>query len=87
VSDAVVAVHEALVPRLAAALGVDSGLVTDDLELATLGLSSLELMELVYDVEDDLSVTFREDELAGASTVGSLVAAMAADVVAGGGVA
>lgn len=84
-SHATVAVHDALVPRLAAALGVDASLVTDDLELATLGLSSLEVMELVYDVEDDLSVTFREDELAGATTVGALVAAMAADLVASGG--
>lgn len=79
-SDSPQAVRDALVPRLAGALGVDDVLVTDDLELATLGLSSLELMELVYDVEDDLGVTFREEELAGATTVGTLVAAMAADV-------
>lgn len=78
------AVHEALVPRLASALGVEDALVTDDLELATLGLSSLELMELVYDVEDDLGVTFREEELGDATTVGRLIAAMAADVDAGG---
>jgi acyl carrier protein len=87
VSESVTAVHDALVPRLAAALGVDAALVTDDLELATLGLSSLELMELVYDVEDDLSVTFREEELGGATTVGALIAAMAADLDAIGGAA
>lgn len=83
-SAAVAAVHDALVPRLAAALGVDATLVTDDLELATLGLSSLELMELVYDVENDLAVTFREDELSGATTVGTLIAAMAAELTASG---
>lgn len=84
-TDAAGTVREALVPRLAAALGVDDALVTDDLELATLGLSSLELMELVYDVEDDLGVTFREEELGDATTVGKLVTAMAADL--GGGAA
>lgn len=78
------AVRDALVPRLAAALGVDVVLVTDDLELATLGLSSLELMELVYDVEDGLGVTFREEELGDATTVGKLIDVMSAEVEAGG---
>lgn len=78
------AVRDALVPRLAAALGVDVVLVTDDLELATLGLSSLELMELVYDVEDGLGVTFREEELGDAATVGKLIDVMSAEVEAGG---
>jgi acyl carrier protein len=77
-------VRTALLPRLASVLGVEEALVGDDLELATLGLSSLELMELVYDVEDDLGVTFVEEHLAAATTVGTLLAAMAADLAEAG---
>ena len=51
-------------PRLATALGVGEELVTDDLELATLGLSSLEVMEMVYDAEDELDIVVDEDSLA-----------------------
>lgn len=80
---AVDAVRAVVVPRLAGALGVDAALVTDDLELATLGLSSLEVMEMVYDAEDELDVVFVEEHLADATTVGRLVAVMAADLAAG----
>lgn len=72
-----------LVPRLASALGVQDALVTDDLELATLGLSSLEVMELVYDAEDALGVVFAEEQLAEVTTVGALVDALATQVAAG----
>jgi acyl carrier protein len=65
-------------PRLAAALGVAPELVTDDLELATLGLSSLEVMELVYDAEDHLGMVFPEESLESVTTVGELFAALAA---------
>jgi len=81
-SDAAAAVRELVVDRLADALGVDASLVTDDLELATLGLSSLEVMELVYDAEDELDVVFVEERLADVGTVGALLAAMTADVEA-----
>lgn len=74
------AVRAVVVPRLAASLGVDTGLVTDDLELATLGLSSLEVMEMVYDAEDELDIVVREEVLADVTTVGGLVAVLAADV-------
>jgi acyl carrier protein len=73
-------------PRLAAALGVGPELVTDDLELATLGLSSLEVMELVYDAEDHLGIVVPEDALASVATVGELLAALDALTAAGGGV-
>jgi acyl carrier protein len=63
-------------PRLASALGVSTELVTDDLELATLGLSSLEVMELVYDAEDHLGIVVPEDALAEVTTVGELLAAL-----------
>ena len=75
-----VAVREVLVPRLASALGVADSFVTDDLELATLGLSSLEVMEMVYDAEDRLDVVFPEAALADVTTVGALVGALAAEV-------
>ena len=67
-------------PRLAVALGVEEDLVTDDLELATLGLSSLEVMEMVYDAEDELDIVVDEDSLADVTTVGELVVALATDV-------
>jgi len=67
-------------PRLAAALGVGEALVTDDLELATLGLSSLEVMEMVYDAEDELDIVVDEDSLGDVTTVGELVIALATDV-------
>lgn len=76
-------VRSILVPRLAVVLGVDAALVTDDLELATLGLSSLEVMEMVYDAEDQLDVAFREEALAEVTTVGGLIVALAAELVEG----
>jgi acyl carrier protein len=63
-------------PRLATALGVTPDLVTDDLELATLGLSSLEIMEIIYDAEDELGIVFPEESLEGATTVGQLITAL-----------
>jgi acyl carrier protein len=68
-----------VVPRIATALGVGEDLVTDDLELATLGLSSLEVMEMVYDAEDELDVVVDEDALADVGTVGGLIVALATD--------
>ena len=63
-------------PRLATALGVSPELVTDDLELATLGLSSLEIMEIVYDAEDELGIVFPEEALESVTTVGGLIDAI-----------
>jgi acyl carrier protein len=63
-------------PRLADALGVGTELVTDDLELATLGLSSLEIMELVYEAEDELGIVFPEESLESVTTIGELLAAV-----------
>lgn len=63
-------------PRLATALGVGPDLVTDDLELATLGLSSLEVMEIVYDAEDELGIVFPETALESVTTVGGLITAL-----------
>ena len=77
------AVRAVVVPRLAEALGVEAALVTDDLDLVTLGLSSLEVMELVYDAEDELGIVVAEESLADVSTVGALLAALAAEVGAG----
>lgn len=62
--------------RLATGLGVGPELVTDDLELATLGLSSLEVMEIVYDAEDELGIVFPETALESVTTVGELIAAL-----------
>jgi acyl carrier protein len=78
--DATETVRGILIPRLASVLGVKDSMVTDDLELATLGLSSLEVMEMVYDAEDQLEVVFREEALAEVTTVGALVGALAAEV-------
>jgi acyl carrier protein len=69
-----------LIPGLAKALGVKDSMVTDDLELATLGLSSLEVLELVFDAEDQLDVVFREESLAEVGSIGELVAALAVEV-------
>ena len=73
-------VRAVVLPRLATALGVGEELVTDDLELATLGLSSLEVMELVYDAEDELDIVVDEDSLADVTTIGELMVALATDV-------
>ncbi|MEP6625796.1 MAG: acyl carrier protein [Acidimicrobiia bacterium] len=78
--DADAAVRAVIVPGLATALGVGEAMVTDDLELATLGLSSLEVMELVFDAEDRLDVVFTEAALAEVTSVGGLVAALVAEV-------
>jgi acyl carrier protein len=73
-------VRAVVVPRLAAALGVGEELVGDDLELATLGLSSLEVMEMVYDAEDELDIVVDDDALADVTTVGALLSSLAAAV-------
>ena len=78
--DAIRRVRGVVLPRLAVALGVGEELVTDDLELATLGLSSLEVMEMVYDAEDELDIVVDEDSLGDVKTVGELVVALATDV-------
>lgn|GEM_PF-6331196 len=77
---AAVAVRDVLIPRLALVLGVDESLVTDDLELVTLGLSSLEVMEMIYDAEDALEVVFPEEALTSVTTVGQLVGALTAEL-------
>jgi acyl carrier protein len=76
--DDVARVRAVVVPRLADALGVGEHLVTDELELSPLGLSSLEVMELVYDVEDELAIVVDDESLADVETVGGLCAALAA---------
>jgi acyl carrier protein len=78
--DAIRRVRAVVLPSLATALGVEEELVTDDLELATLGLSSLEVMEMVYDAEDELDIVVDEDKLGDVTTVGGLVVALATDV-------
>jgi acyl carrier protein len=77
---AVARVRAVVMPRLAEALGVEEPLVTDDLELATLGLSSLEVMEMVYDAEDELDIVVDEDSLVDVKTIGALMVALATDV-------
>ena len=72
-------VGEFMRPRLATALGVSAELVTDDLELASLGLSSLEIMEIIYDAEDALGIVFPEESLEPVTTVGQLIAALEAE--------
>ncbi len=73
-------VRGVVIPRLASALGVEPSLVTDDLDLVTLGLSSLEMMEMVYDAEEHLDLEFPEETLADVTTVGGLIAALAGEL-------
>lgn len=79
-SDATDQVRGVVIPRLASALGVESALVTDDLDLVTLGLSSLEMMEMVYDAEEHLDLEFPEEALADVTTVGGLIAALVGEL-------
>ena len=79
-SDATDQVRDVVIPRLASALGVEAALVTDDLDLVTLGLSSLEMMEMVYDAEEHLDLEFPEQILADVTTVGGLIAALVGEL-------
>ena len=79
-SDATDRVRGVVIPRLASALGVEPALVTDDLDLVTLGLSSLEMMEMVYDAEEYLDLEFPEETLAAVTTVGGLIAALVGEL-------
>ncbi len=78
--DATERVRAVVIPRLATALGVESGLVTDDLDLVTLGLSSLEMMEMVYDAEEHLDLEFPEETLTDVTTVGGLIVALVGEL-------
>ena len=71
--EAVLRVRAVVLPSLAAALGVGEELVTDDLELETLGLNAMSPAEV-------MSIVVDEDSLAEVKTVGALMVALATDV-------
>lgn len=54
-------------------LGPEAPTLTDDLELGTDSIDSLELIEVMIEVEDRVGVRFDEDEFDGVTTVGALV--------------
>ena len=54
-------------------IGVSTGLISDGLRLEELGLSSNQLMELVYELEESLDVVFDQADLERIVTLGDLV--------------
>ena len=59
---------------LADAAGIEVELITLDTALRELGLSSMQLMELVYLLEEELAVLLVPDVLEDVVTVGDLIA-------------
>lgn len=56
-------------------LGQDIGAVTDDADLyADLGADSLDLVELLMDLEDTFGIQISEDDMEAVKTVGNAVA-------------
>jgi acyl carrier protein len=64
--------------RIADAIGVASTAVHDNLRVTELGMSSTQLMEVVYEIEEALDVVFDEDELSDIESVGDLLRLAAA---------
>lgn len=54
-------------------LGKEAPRITEDLALGTDSIDSLELIEVMIDVEDKLGVRFGESDFEDVSTVGELV--------------
>jgi acyl carrier protein len=64
--------------RLAQLLDVDRALLDETMPLASLGLDSTVVMEVVYEVEDRTGVVLTERDLAAIDTVADLVACVGA---------
>ena len=56
---------------LAENLDIDENLVTEDATLESLGIDSLDMVELVCDIEEKLDIEFGEPE--GIDTIGKMV--------------
>ncbi len=57
-------------------LEVDPATITDDRTTDSLGLSSLKLMNMMYDLEEAFAIELDPEEMLELSTVGQLVAAL-----------
>ncbi len=57
-------------------LEVDPATITDDRTTDSLGLSSLKLMNMMYDLEEAFTIELDPEEMLELSTVGQLVAAL-----------
>lgn len=57
-------------------LEVDPATITDDRTTDSLGLSSLKLMNMMYDLEEAFTIELDPEEMLELSTVGELVAAL-----------
>ncbi len=57
-------------------LDIDPATITDDRSTDSLGLSSLKLMNMMYDLEEAFAIELDPEEMLELSTVGELVAAL-----------
>ncbi|MGH9210105.1 MAG: acyl carrier protein [Acidimicrobiales bacterium] len=65
---------EALVlEHLAHVVGVSRSYLSRDSDIGALGLSSSQVMELVYEVENELGIVLTDSDLMRVSTVGELL--------------
>ncbi|MFI8853423.1 acyl carrier protein [Streptomyces sp. 891-h] len=66
---------EEICSRIAKKLGskADSYTLGADTAFDSVGLSSLQIADIVYSIEDDLEIEFDESKAAGVKTVGDLV--------------
>jgi acyl carrier protein len=65
--------HAIVFENLATAVGVEADLLAASTPVRELGLSSMQLMELVYLMEEELSVVLAPDSLESIVTIGDLV--------------
>jgi acyl carrier protein len=57
-------------------LDIDPAEIADDRSTDSLGLSSLKLMNLMYDLEEAFAIELDPEEMLGLTTVGDIVAAL-----------
>lgn len=60
----------------------DPSTITDERTTESLGLSSLKLMNLMYDFEEAFDIELDPEEMVGLGTVGEIIAALEAKVAA-----
>ncbi|MCQ2776636.1 MAG: phosphopantetheine-binding protein [Bacilli bacterium] len=62
-----------ILKRVLSEKGVDVNLINEDSDLKDLGLDSLDTVEAMMNIEEELNIEFSTDELANSKTVGDVL--------------
>lgn len=69
--------RDSIISEIATRFDVDASTITDATEFKNdLKADSIDLYQMVVEYEDELGITFEDEEMAGIKTVGDLLAAV-----------